>query len=141
MKKTLLLFALIVICIQSYNKNNHNYTEKIPNQSHSKIDKLKNNFLEPSTINEYNYESSTASPNLENPSSEIYNLPTEQLDYYQNVEESLPDKNIIGEENETFYNQDVSVRIGAVCRDGTTSSATGRGACSHHGGVEYWLYE
>lgn len=33
-----------------------------------------------------------------------------------------------------------SYRIGAVCRDGTTSSATGRGACSRHGGVAYWLY-
>jgi carbohydrate-binding DOMON domain-containing protein len=32
------------------------------------------------------------------------------------------------------------VRIGAVCRDGTTSTATGSGACSHHGGVAYWLY-
>ena len=33
------------------------------------------------------------------------------------------------------------VRVGAVCNDGTTSRATGRGACSHHGGVSYWLYE
>ena len=32
-------------------------------------------------------------------------------------------------------------RIGAVCNDGTTSRATGRGACSHHGGVDYWLYD
>lgn len=31
-------------------------------------------------------------------------------------------------------------RIGAICRDGSRSSATGRGACSHHGGVDYWLY-
>lgn len=31
-------------------------------------------------------------------------------------------------------------RVGAVCRDGSHSSATGRGACSHHGGVAYWLY-
>ena len=30
------------------------------------------------------------------------------------------------------------IRTGAVCRDGTSSSATGRGACSHHGGVSYW---
>lgn len=30
------------------------------------------------------------------------------------------------------------VRTGAVCRDGSSSSATGRGACSHHGGVAYW---
>ncbi|HYP20354.1 MAG TPA: hypothetical protein VEY08_09785, partial [Chloroflexia bacterium] len=32
------------------------------------------------------------------------------------------------------------VRIGATCRDGTSSSATGRGACSHHGGVRQWRY-
>lgn len=31
-------------------------------------------------------------------------------------------------------------RVGAICRDGTRSYATGRGACSHHGGVSYWLY-
>jgi len=30
-------------------------------------------------------------------------------------------------------------RSGAVCNDGTTSTATGSGACSHHGGVKYWL--
>jgi len=32
-----------------------------------------------------------------------------------------------------------SVRTGAKCRDGSNSSATGRGACSHHGGVSYWI--
>ena len=31
-------------------------------------------------------------------------------------------------------------RIGAMCNDGTTSTATGRGACSHHGGVSCWMY-
>lgn len=31
-----------------------------------------------------------------------------------------------------------TVRTGAVCKDGTHSTATGRGACSHHGGVSYW---
>jgi len=30
-------------------------------------------------------------------------------------------------------------RIGATCRDGSHSNATGRGACSHHGGVGQWL--
>lgn len=30
-------------------------------------------------------------------------------------------------------------RSGAICRDGWRSSATGRGACSHHGGVAYWI--
>lgn len=34
----------------------------------------------------------------------------------------------------TYYD----VRTGAVCKDGSHSSATGRGACSHHGGVSYW---
>ena len=33
-----------------------------------------------------------------------------------------------------------SYRRGAICRDGWESSATGRGACSHHGGVSEWLY-
>ena len=31
-------------------------------------------------------------------------------------------------------------RTGAVCVDGWLSSATGSGACSHHGGVAYWTY-
>lgn len=31
-------------------------------------------------------------------------------------------------------------RIGAVCSDGWRSSATGSGACSHHGGVDHWVY-
>ena len=34
-----------------------------------------------------------------------------------------------------------NVRIGAVCKDGSSSRATGRGACSHHGGVRRWKYE
>lgn len=33
-----------------------------------------------------------------------------------------------------------SYRVGAVCRDGWRSGATGRGACSHHRGVAYWVY-
>lgn len=32
-----------------------------------------------------------------------------------------------------------SERVGAVAADGTVSSATGRGAASHHGGVSHWL--
>lgn len=36
----------------------------------------------------------------------------------------------------TTYKQ----RSGAKCKDGTHSNATGRGACSHHGGVLRWLY-
>jgi hypothetical protein len=33
------------------------------------------------------------------------------------------------------------VRVGATCKDGSESGATGRGACSWHGGVRVWLYE
>lgn len=31
-------------------------------------------------------------------------------------------------------------RTGAICKDGWHSNATGRGACSHHGGVREWIY-
>jgi hypothetical protein len=31
-------------------------------------------------------------------------------------------------------------RIGATCKDGTNSTATGSGACSHHHGVSCWQY-
>ncbi len=30
-------------------------------------------------------------------------------------------------------------RVGATCKDGSTSTATGSGACSHHGGVASWI--
>ena len=36
--------------------------------------------------------------------------------------------------------QTTRYRIGATCKDGTTSTATGSGACSHHGGVSCWQY-
>jgi hypothetical protein len=41
------------------------------------------------------------------------------------------------------YIEDATVtggRVGAICEDGSRSDATGRGACSHHGGVSRWLY-
>ncbi len=31
------------------------------------------------------------------------------------------------------------VRTGAICKDGTTSTSTGSGACSHYGGVSSWI--
>jgi len=34
---------------------------------------------------------------------------------------------------------DNTMRTGAICKDGWRSTATGRGACSHHGGVAYWI--
>jgi hypothetical protein len=31
-----------------------------------------------------------------------------------------------------------TTRVGCMCNDGTQSTATGSGACSGHGGVNYW---
>ena len=31
-------------------------------------------------------------------------------------------------------------RVGCKCCDGWDSEATDRGACSHHDGVQYWIY-
>jgi hypothetical protein len=33
------------------------------------------------------------------------------------------------------------IRVGAICMDGWRSGATGRGTCSHHGGVREWVYK
>ena len=33
-----------------------------------------------------------------------------------------------------------SQRSGAICNDGWVSHSTGRGTCSHHGGVDHWTY-
>lgn len=43
---------------------------------------------------------------------------------------------LIGNEGSAEYQ-----RTGAICRDNWRSSATGRGACSHHGGVKEWTYK
>lgn len=34
---------------------------------------------------------------------------------------------------------DPANRKGAKCNDGSTTNATGSGACSGHGGVDYWI--
>lgn len=41
---------------------------------------------------------------------------------------------------ETLQPPAKTFRIGAECMDGWRSSATGSGACSHHGGVRFWIY-
>jgi hypothetical protein len=40
---------------------------------------------------------------------------------------------------DTPTQQAARVRVGALCNDGTHSTATG-GACSSHGGVKCWKY-
>lgn len=44
-------------------------------------------------------------------------------------------------EKKTIEGTNSGERVGCICRDGTRSYATGRGACSHHGGVDHWLYK
>jgi hypothetical protein len=39
-----------------------------------------------------------------------------------------------------FFDKPINVRIGALCKDGFNSNATGTGACSFHGGVKKWEY-
>ena len=34
----------------------------------------------------------------------------------------------------------MSKRIGGICKDGTYTTATGRGAGSHHGGIAQWIH-
>lgn len=41
----------------------------------------------------------------------------------------------------SFNCSDPCERVGAICNDGTRSTATGSGACSHHGGVKEWICE
>jgi hypothetical protein len=43
-------------------------------------------------------------------------------------------------QNKTATVSDQFHRIGAICGDGSESGGTGRGACSHPGGVRCWKY-
>ena len=54
------------------------------------------------------------------------------------MDEGEPDYN--EEYMEYMESQQGNSRGGAICRDGTRSYSTGRGTCSHHGGVSQWLY-
>lgn len=47
----------------------------------------------------------------------------------------------IDPDGDEIHFQYTKERVGAICNDGSRSSATGRGACSWHGGVAEWLYE
>lgn len=55
-------------------------------------------------------------------------------------EKNLSTIHNVSKQNNLHKQISSSYRIGAICSDGTRSYATGQGACSHHGGVAYWLY-
>ena len=57
---------------------------------------------------------------------------------FQSKELLITFKDIRKGHAEIYYTM---VRTGAICKDGTRSKATGRGACSHHGGVARWITE
>lgn len=58
------------------------------------------------------------------------------------IEEPVTEIVTVGtrEEEPEYYHEDNYVRSGAICNDGSYSSATGSGACSWHGGVAQWRY-
>lgn len=63
-------------------------------------------------------------------------------DEYPNIELHYNERTVAPARNTTYSKTTVtnsSTRTGAICKDGSRSSATGKGACSHHGGVSYWL--
>lgn len=77
----------------------------------------------------------SSSSNRDNENPDIYYRPNtldRKSDY--NYRPSITTSNKIKTNN-------LKTRVGAICNDGTTSRATGRGACSHHEGVDYWLYK
>jgi hypothetical protein len=55
------------------------------------------------------------------------------------VKDGFTDPKVIA--NRIYKEASWSYRIGAYCEDGTKSFATGRGACSWHGGVDEWIHE
>lgn len=84
---------------------------------------LKNESTSPHTLDS----DKTQNPIKNTPNyNKLNNNQKTQKKSYKSVYEKLNEKEI--------------VRVGAICMDGTKSYATGRGACSHHGGVDYWLY-
>jgi len=63
----------------------------------------------------------------------------QNADYYVVKPRNLKKSNTA--KSKVKRNITTGARVGAICCDGTRSYATGRGACSHHGGVCEWLYQ
>lgn len=56
--------------------------------------------------------------------------------FYPNIKEGFTPADKLAKE--IYETSSYEYRIGAKCHDGWNSKATGRGACSHHGGVSEW---
>lgn len=114
---------IIVLLITSLIFNYSQYWD-----SHSKSNDIirLNSQLDTERKNNRELEKKLSSQNTYTPK---LNLPPPSTSTYKYSPPKLKEKKQIG-----------SYRIGAECWDGTYSSATGRGACSWHGGVKRWIY-
>jgi hypothetical protein len=55
-------------------------------------------------------------------------------------DDSIEPNNITSQSSNEYQCEKGSPNIvGAICNDGSRSDATGQGACSSHGGVDYWI--
>lgn len=120
-------------------ENNSNYNTNI-NKSDS--------YLEDSEMEDFTYDVDNDTSHYIDDDSDYYT--EDDINYYLNDDSGYYAKdnnneNNYNQQNYYYPNQNLNiktkVRVGAVCNDGTYSNATGRGACSHHGGVAYWVYE
>lgn len=75
-------------------------------------------------------------------SNNIFNNSNSRINTDQNTfKYNNQNSNNIYNNSNSRINTDIKIRVGAICNDGWVSSSTGRGTCSGHGGVSYWLYE
>ena len=140
----LLIVSNLIFAYLFYNSfSNNNYYNNLYKEKESEFLQLGNKFSDLKREND-------------NKKSEISELKSKvnSLEKDLNVKKSssskkyntyVKEKNLstfqdVSKKNNLHKQVSSSYRIGAICSDGTRSYATGRGACSHHGGVAYWLY-
>jgi len=133
----IILLAILVAIIRNWPKTSFVIAICIGliyiNSDEKQVDKVENNKIE--NVQNLNYSNNAEIKSNSNWQNSSYKSNTNRTNY--NYEQSKTNTNSYN----NYNSENTKVRIGAVCRDGTTSTATGRGACSHHGGVDYWLYE
>lgn len=139
-----LLIALIVIVfvIRACNTSSYNnLSEK------NKIEKINPTTKERSKIkNDLYFEGKQTNSRVSKtpkPTHKISNAPEGTDQYYYDLygEDESYNNSYLTKKKEKKNKIIYRVPIGAWCCDGTRSDATGRGACSHHGGVCEWIYE
>lgn len=88
------------------------------------------------------YSTKNSNNNKSSNNSNYYNSYKTQQNYYPAYDSNSQSNYESDNEYDDYENSTVGkVRVGAICNDGTRSYSTGSGTCSHHGGVNYWIYE